>query len=59
MSAMFSSIKSFGIKCKRVWLVLKKPTKDEVLLISKVSAIGIGIIGAFGFILATFTGLFF
>jgi len=44
--------KSFLIKCKRVWHTLKKPTRKEFEQIAKVSAIGIVILGALGFILS-------
>jgi len=44
--------KSFLIKCRRVWHTLKKPTRKEVEQIAKVSAIGILILGALGFILS-------
>lgn len=47
-----SKLKSFLIQCGRVWSVLKKPTQDEYKAIAKVSALGILIIGALGFIIA-------
>jgi len=47
-----SKLKSFLIQCGRVWSVLKKPTKDEYNAIAKVSALGILIIGALGFVVA-------
>jgi len=37
---------------KRVWRLLKKPTKQEFTTIAKVSAIGLLIIGAFGFVIS-------
>ena len=43
---------SFLVQCKRVWLVLRKPTMEEFKAIAKVSAIGILIIGAVGFIIS-------
>lgn len=46
-----SRIKSFVIQSKRVWHVLKKPTGLEFKTVSKVSAIGILILGAIGFII--------
>jgi protein transport protein SEC61 subunit gamma-like protein len=52
-----SSLKSFFEKCKRVWSVLKKPTKEEFLTVAKVSAIGILIIGFLGFIIANIVHL--
>lgn len=45
-------LKSFAIQSKRVWHVLRKPTGAEFKTVSKVSAIGILIIGAVGFIIA-------
>ncbi|MCR4327173.1 MAG: protein translocase SEC61 complex subunit gamma [Nanoarchaeota archaeon] len=46
------SLKSFYHKCVRVWKTLKKPTRKEFEMTSKVSAIGILILGVFGFIIA-------
>ncbi|HLD98509.1 MAG TPA: protein translocase SEC61 complex subunit gamma, partial [Candidatus Nanoarchaeia archaeon] len=47
-----TKIKSFFRKCVRVWHVLRKPTREEVLMVAKVSAIGILIIGLLGFIIS-------
>lgn len=49
---IFTSLKSFYEKCKRVWMVLKKPTREDFLKIAKVSAVGILIIGFMGFIIS-------
>ena len=49
---MFQKIKSFLIQSKRVWHILKKPTAEEFKSIAKVSAIGILIIGAAGFLIS-------
>ncbi|MBT96486.1 protein translocase SEC61 complex subunit gamma [Candidatus Pacearchaeota archaeon] len=46
--------KSFFLKCRRVWLILKKPTRKEFETITKVSAIGIAILGLLGFLISTF-----
>ena len=43
-------IKTFFIECKRVFTVTKKPSKEELTTIVKVSGIGMIIIGAIGFI---------
>jgi protein transport protein SEC61 subunit gamma and related proteins len=51
-------IKSFFSKCRRVWQVLKKPTKKEFEQTAKISAIGIGIIGLLGFIIALIMTIF-
>lgn len=40
---------SFFIQSKRVWHLLKKPSKEEFNTIAKISAIGILVIGAIGF----------
>ena len=37
---------------KRVWRLLKRPTMQEFKMISKVSAFGLLIIGAFGFVIS-------
>jgi len=44
--------KSFLIKCKRVWHVLRKPTRKEFEQVSKVSAIGILLLGVIGFLVS-------
>jgi protein transport protein SEC61 subunit gamma and related proteins len=55
---IFVSLGSFIAKCKRVWMVLKKPTKDEFTKVAKVSAVGILIIGAIGFIISLIMKIF-
>jgi len=45
-------IKSFTSQCVRVWHLLRKPTKEEFITVSKISAIGLGLIGVLGFIIA-------
>ena len=45
-------IKNFISKSKRVWHTLKKPTKKEFEQVSKISAIGILILGLIGFIIS-------
>jgi len=44
--------KSFAIKCKRVWAVLKKPSKKEFSMITKVSGVGIVFLGVLGFLIS-------
>lgn len=46
------SIKDFMLKCARVWQVLRKPSKEEFKIITKVSAIGMLIIGFLGFVIS-------
>jgi len=45
-------ITSFILQSKRVWHVLKKPSSIEFKTVAKVSAIGILVIGALGFLIA-------
>jgi len=54
----FESTKSFLLKCKRVWLVLRKPTRKEFEQVSKISAVGILILGAIGFLISILLKLF-
>ena len=53
-----SSLKTFFAKCRRVWFALKKPSKEEYQIIAKVSAIGVAILGLFGFFIAWLMNLF-
>ena len=55
---VIEKIKSFFVKCKRVWQVLKKPSRKEFETVAKVSAIGIGIIGLAGFLISIIMDLF-
>jgi protein transport protein SEC61 subunit gamma-like protein len=43
---------SFTKQCIRVWHLLKKPDRQEFITVSKVSAIGLGLIGIIGFVIA-------
>ena len=47
-----SRISSFLVQCRRVWLILKKPSSEEFKGIAKVSALGILILGALGFLIS-------
>jgi protein transport protein SEC61 subunit gamma-like protein len=47
-TSLAQRLKSFIIECKRVWQVTKKPNKEELTTIVKVTGIGILIIGAIG-----------
>jgi protein translocase SEC61 complex gamma subunit len=47
------------IQYQRVWRILRKPTMDEFKTISKVSAIGLLVIGAAGFVIAEIMALVF
>lgn len=50
--AIKEKISSFISQCVRVWHLLKKPSMEEFKIISKVSAIGLGIIGLLGFLIS-------
>ncbi len=53
-----TKLKSFFLQSKRVWHVLKKPSKQEFWTVAKVSAIGILAIGAIGFIISDIIKVF-
>ena len=42
---------TFLVECKRVWQVTKKPNKEELKTIVKVTGIGTLVIGLIGFII--------
>jgi protein transport protein SEC61 subunit gamma and related proteins len=52
------NIKSFYIKCRRVWSVLKKPSRKEYEQIAKISAIGIAFLGIIGFLISIVMKMF-
>lgn len=52
-----SKLNSFIKKCTRVWHLLRKPDKTEFTTIAKVSAIGLGLVGLIGFVVALAMGL--
>lgn len=49
--SLMQRFKSFLVECKRVWQVTKKPTKEELMIVVKVTGLGILIIGFIGFII--------
>ncbi len=49
---VIQSFNSLMQKCVRVWKVMRKPTKEEFIVVIKVSAIGTLIIGALGFLIS-------
>jgi len=58
MRKLWNSTRSFFIKCKRVWYALKKPSRKEFKTITKVSAIGIAILGVLGFLISMIMKIF-
>lgn len=55
----FDELKAFFSKSKRVWLVLKKPSRKEFEMVAKVSAMGVLIIGVIGFAISILIKIFF
>jgi protein transport protein SEC61 subunit gamma-like protein len=53
-----TNLNSFVLKCKRVWMILRKPTSDEFNSVAKISAIGILVIGLIGFVISDLIELF-
>jgi protein transport protein SEC61 subunit gamma-like protein len=51
-------IKSFLVQCSRVWSVLRKPSMNELKMVTKVSAIGLLIIGFLGFLISIVMNMF-
>ncbi len=49
---MIAKTKEFFAQCGRVWNLTRKPDKEEIKTISKVSAVGILIIGVIGFVIS-------
>jgi len=49
--SLTQKFKSFLVECRRVWQVTKKPTKEELKVIVKITVIGILVIGALGFVI--------
>jgi protein transport protein SEC61 subunit gamma-like protein len=58
MAKLFNNLKNFSIKSKRVWLALKKPTRKEFESVTKISAIGILILGVLGFLISIIMKVF-
>jgi len=50
-SELVIKFKSFTQQCVRVWHLLRKPSIEEWKTVSKVSAIGLGLIGLLGFLI--------
>lgn len=48
---LFVKIKDFFSQCVRTWRLSRKPEKNEVVNTSKISAIGILILGIIGFVI--------
>jgi protein transport protein SEC61 subunit gamma-like protein len=58
MAKLITNLKSFAIKSRRVWMALKKPSRKEFEMVTKVSAIGILALGALGFLISIAMNIF-
>jgi len=56
---IINKFKGFITQCARVWHLLRKPSKEEFQTISKVSAIGLGLIGLLGFVITILMRFFY
>ncbi len=52
------NLQSFFLQCRRVWALLKKPNRYEFKSISKISGLGILLLGLLGFIIAFILSVF-
>jgi protein transport protein SEC61 subunit gamma-like protein len=52
-------LSSFYGQCVRVWHLLRKPSMEEFKVVSKVSAIGLGLIGLLGFLITLIMGFIY
>ena len=59
MAKLVEDLKAFVAKSKRVWLVLKKPSRKEFEMVAKVSAIGVLLLGVIGFLVSILIKLLF
>jgi len=55
---VMNDLHRFVKKCKRVWLIMKKPTKKEFNLTTKVTALGILALGVVGFLISIIMKIF-
>jgi protein transport protein SEC61 subunit gamma-like protein len=53
------NIKSFFNQSIRVWKLLKRPTSEEFKTVSKISAIGLCLVGLLGFLINLIMSYFF
>jgi protein transport protein SEC61 subunit gamma and related proteins len=51
LSGIFSGLRMFIQQCRRVLMVATKPDKEEFKLSSKITGIGLVVIGIIGFVL--------
>lgn len=51
LESKVNELKGFLQQCKRVLMVSRKPTREEFLTVSKITGLGICVLGALGFII--------
>ncbi len=51
VNSKISELKSFLQQCRRVLIITRKPTRDEFINVSKITGLGICLLGAIGFII--------
>ena len=51
INAKIDELKAFIQQCKRVLMISRKPTRDEFLNVSKVTGLGICLLGGIGFVI--------
>ena len=56
---MWTQLKDFIAKCRRVLIIMRKPTKQEYKLIAQAAALGLLLIGAIGFLISMIVKLIF
>jgi protein transport protein SEC61 subunit gamma-like protein len=49
MLSKLEEFKAFINQCKRVMMITRRPSRDEFLMVSKVTGLGICLLGALGF----------
>ncbi|MBS3070685.1 protein translocase SEC61 complex subunit gamma [Candidatus Pacearchaeota archaeon] len=58
MNQTTQKLTSFYHQSVRVWHILKKPTRKEFLAVTKISAVGILVVGSVGFLISILMGFF-
>lgn len=59
MAEIVSNFKEFLLKCKRVWAVMKKPTREEFRIVAQAAGLGILLVGAIGFAVSLLMRFFY
>jgi len=55
---MIEKLKSFLAQCVRVWHVLRKPSIEELKVVSKITALGLLAVGLIGFLISIAINMF-